>query len=242
MRNQDASYTVGSEQTFWAYTRAQGKTYASDRPRHSLKLFEIIIGHHISTGGQLDTVVKTRRISAARSYSVSTTSPVLFEVSAAEALGADLEPPKIDGRVDLLTAATEPRWLGGNIALWAGTGMSVDSTMTPNGAVVEAIVDEKMSELSPYMDLILVSPVEESNKERDFRKEWNRNRGSVEKENGDLSVVRDVAIEFVRVLGTGRPAGTEEGIVRKLRVQVGSLLHEGINLGEEGLRRGAWKR
>ncbi|OTA96346.1 hypothetical protein M434DRAFT_67822 [Hypoxylon sp. CO27-5] len=184
---------MAHEKTFLAYTKAQGETYAADRPRYSPELFRIIIDHHTSTGGQLNTVLDvgcgtgqaTRdlasyfsnaigldpsegMISTARSPSKLVTSPIRFEVSAAEVLGADLEPPITDGSVDLLTAATAAHWFemerfwssaarvlkpGGTVALWARTWMSVDPIMTPNGPAVKAAVDETLSELEPYMNL-----------------------------------------------------------------------------------------
>ncbi|KAI0133432.1 S-adenosyl-L-methionine-dependent methyltransferase [Hypoxylon sp. NC0597] len=184
---------MAHEETFLSYTEAQGKAYAADRPRYSPELFKTIIDHHTSTGGQLDTVVDvgcgtgqaTRdlasyfytlvgldpsegMINTARSSSEFVTSPIRFKVSAAEVLGADIEPPITDGSVDLLTAATAAHWFdmerfwssaarvlkpGGTVALWARTGMSIDPIMTPNGAAVKAAVDEAVGELEPYMNL-----------------------------------------------------------------------------------------
>ncbi|KAI1410058.1 S-adenosyl-L-methionine-dependent methyltransferase [Hypoxylon sp. FL1857] len=297
---------MAPEETFRTYTQAQGETYAADRPRYSQKLFTIIIDHHTSTGGQLGTIVDvgcgtgqaTRdlapyfanavgldpsegMISAARSSSEPATSPIRFEVSAAENLGSGLESPIADGSVDLITAATAAHWFdmanfwssaarvlkpGGTVALWARTGMSVDPVMTPNGVAVKAAVDEALSELEPYMSLGNVLSrnlyvnlplpwtsgvaVEQFDQSNFFRREW-KNGDSVEKENEDLGTGRTVTLdEVVRVLGTGSPvtrwreahpdkAGTEEDIIRKLRVRVESLLHEvGVKPGEEALRRG----
>ncbi|KAI1135740.1 S-adenosyl-L-methionine-dependent methyltransferase [Hypoxylon sp. FL0543] len=183
---------MAPEQTFRAYTQAQGEAYAADRPRYPPKLFEFIIDHHSSTGGQLDTVVDvgcgtgqaTRdlapyfanaigldpskgMISAARHSFTSAISPVRFEVSAAEVLGADLTPPIAQGSIDLLTAATAAHWFdmtkfwfsaarmlkpGGTVAIWARTGLSVDPIMTPNGAAIKAVVDEAVDELKSYMN------------------------------------------------------------------------------------------
>lgn len=121
--------------TFCAYTQAQGKLYAAGRPGYSPELFKIIVNYHVSTGGQLDTVVDagcgtgqaTRdlapyfsntigldpsegMISTARETAKSAASPIRFEVSAGEVLGTDLEPPIADGSVDLITAATAAHW------------------------------------------------------------------------------------------------------------------------------------
>ncbi|KAK9370771.1 S-adenosyl-L-methionine-dependent methyltransferase [Lipomyces kononenkoae] len=183
---------TSEEETFRAYTQTQGKTYATGRPGYSPELFKIIIDHHTSTGGQLDTVVDvgcgtgqaTRdlapyfanaigldpsegMIGTARASAESATSPIRFEVSAAEALGTDLEPPIADGSVDLLTAATAAHWFdmarfwtraacvlkpGGTVAIWSRSGVSVDPIKTPNGAAIKAAVDEALdNELRPYM-------------------------------------------------------------------------------------------
>lgn len=121
--------------TFRTYTQAQGESYAAARPGYSPDLFKIIIDQHVSTGGQLDTVVDagcgtgqaTRdlapyfshaigldpsegMITTARGASKSMASPIRFDLSAGEILGTDLEPPVADGSVDLITAATAAHW------------------------------------------------------------------------------------------------------------------------------------
>ncbi|KAI0970196.1 S-adenosyl-L-methionine-dependent methyltransferase [Xylaria arbuscula] len=123
------------EETFRTYTQAQGETYAVGRPGYSPELFKIVIAHHTSTGGQLNTVVdigcgtgqatldlapyfanaigldpSEGMIGTARASAESANLPIRFEVSAAEALGTDLKPPIADGSVDLLTAATAAHW------------------------------------------------------------------------------------------------------------------------------------
>lgn len=176
--------------TFRTYTQAQGEKYASGRPGYSRGLFEVIINQHTSTGGQLDTVLDagcgtgqaTRdlapyfsnaigldpsegMIATARALGNSATPPIRFDVSTAEVLGADLEPPIAAGSVDLLTAATAAHWFdmagfwrsaarvlkpGGTVALWARTAMSIDPTKTPNGTAIEGIVDGVYRELEPF--------------------------------------------------------------------------------------------
>ncbi|KAI0529960.1 S-adenosyl-L-methionine-dependent methyltransferase [Xylaria digitata] len=126
---------ASEEETFRAYTQAQGETYAVGRPGYSPELFKLIVAHHTSTGGQLNTVVdigcgtgqaildlapyfanaigldpSEGMIGTARASAESTNLPICFGVSAAEALGADLRPPIADGNVDLLTAATAAHW------------------------------------------------------------------------------------------------------------------------------------
>ncbi|KAI0157983.1 S-adenosyl-L-methionine-dependent methyltransferase [Hypoxylon sp. FL1284] len=143
------------EQTFRAYTQTQGNNYAAWRPGYSPELFKIIVEHHTSTGGKLDTVVDvgcgtgqaTRdlapyftdaigldpsagMISAARASAQSAASPIRFEVSAAEALGTDLSPPIADCSVDLLTAATAAHWFD-----MAGFWASAARVVKPGGTV-----------------------------------------------------------------------------------------------------------
>ncbi|XXH00892.1 hypothetical protein Hte_007243 [Hypoxylon texense] len=179
------------ENTFRAYTQTQGTAYAAWRPGYSPELFKIIIDHHTSTGGQLNTIVDvgcgtgqaTRdlapyfantigldpsegMIGTARASAGAANPPVRFEVSAAEALGTDLEPPIADASVDLLTAATAAHWFdmprfwrsaarilkpGGTVALWARTRMAVNPLKTPNGPAIRAAIDEIFdTELEPY--------------------------------------------------------------------------------------------
>ncbi|KAK6337298.1 hypothetical protein TWF730_002704 [Orbilia blumenaviensis] len=185
---------VQEEVTFRSYTRAQGDTYAIGRPAYSPKLFKVIIDHHTSTGGHLDTVVDVGcgagqatlglapyftnaigidqskgMISTARASAASKSLNVRFEVSAAETLGSDLEPPIADGSVDLLTAATAAHWFdmarfwrsaarvlkpGGTAALWVRTGVAVDSIRNPNGVAIRAMVKEIFAtELRPFSRL-----------------------------------------------------------------------------------------
>ena len=121
--------------TFCTYTQAQGQSYAAGRPGYSPELFKIIMDHHVSTGGQLDTVIDVGcgtgqairdlapyfsnaigldpsegMISTARETAKSSASPIRFEISAGEVLGTDLKPPIADGSVDLITAATAAHW------------------------------------------------------------------------------------------------------------------------------------
>ncbi|KAI1762467.1 S-adenosyl-L-methionine-dependent methyltransferase [Hypoxylon sp. FL1150] len=179
------------EKTFRAYTQEQGATYAAGRPGYAPALFKIIVDHHTSTGGQLDTIVDAGcgtgqatqdlapyfantigldasegMINTARASAKSSARPIRFEVSGAEALGSDLEPPIADGSVDLLTVATAAHWFdmagfwrsaarvlkpGGTVALWARTGPAVNPHRTPNGAAIRAAVDEiYQDELNGY--------------------------------------------------------------------------------------------
>ncbi|KAL6904290.1 S-adenosyl-L-methionine-dependent methyltransferase [Trichoderma evansii] len=179
-----------NEETFRAYTQKQGEMYAADRPGYSPALFKSIIDHHKSTGGELNTIVDVGcgtgqatcdlaqyfseaigldpsegMIEIARASAKSALPPVRFDISAAEDLGTDLEPPIAESSIDLLTAATAAHWFdlarfwpkashilkpGGTVALWARTGMSIDPTQTPNGSAIKAALEAFHSELLPY--------------------------------------------------------------------------------------------
>jgi trans-aconitate 3-methyltransferase len=126
-----------SEKTFRSYTHEQGATYAQNRRGYHPNLYQIILDHHTSTGGQLTTILDVGcgpgtairklaprfthaigldpsegMISTARSLGgvSSTSQPIRFEVSTAEDLGSQLSPPIPDSSVDLITAATAAHW------------------------------------------------------------------------------------------------------------------------------------
>ncbi|KAI8181024.1 putative methyltransferase [Colletotrichum sp. SAR 10_75] len=132
-----APTSVPRENTFRKYTAEQGKFYAKGRPVYDDCLYDIIIDHHKSTGGKLDTLLDigtgpgtvarglgprfkevigldpaAGMIAAARSFGgVSGNSePIRFDVSTAEELGSNLSPAVADGSVDLVTAATAAHW------------------------------------------------------------------------------------------------------------------------------------
>lgn len=173
---------AAQEATFRAYSQQDGTTYAAGRPGYSPELFKIIIDHHKSTGGKLDTVIDvgcgpglaTRdlaryfantigldpsqgMIDAAHASTASSSSPMRFEVSAAESLGLDLDPAIQENSVDMITAATAAHWFdmnrfwqsaarvlkpGGTVAIWTRTGVAIDPARTANGAAVKAAVEQ----------------------------------------------------------------------------------------------------
>jgi ubiquinone/menaquinone biosynthesis C-methylase UbiE len=121
-----------TEKTFSSYNQEQGKAYAQIRRDYHPDLYQTIINHHTSTGGELDTLLDVGcgpgtaarglaphfahvigldpsegMITTARSVGVvtSTSEPVRFEVSTAEELGGNLSPPVQDSSVDLITAS-----------------------------------------------------------------------------------------------------------------------------------------
>ena len=125
------------EKTFSSYNQEQGKAYAQIRRGYHPSLYETIISHHTSTGGQLDTLVDVGcgpgtaafalaphfahvigldpsegMLTTARSLGgvTSTSEPVRFEFSTAEDLGGNLLPPVQDSSVDLITAANAAHW------------------------------------------------------------------------------------------------------------------------------------
>ncbi|KAK0128449.1 hypothetical protein ONS95_000421 [Cadophora gregata] len=130
--------TISSEKTFTSYTKDQGKSYAQVRPSYHPKLYETILKHHTSTGGQLTTLLDVGcgpgittlalapnftlsmgldpsegMINNARSLgggSTASLSPIRYEISTAEDLGWHLTPPVAEASVDLLTASTAAHW------------------------------------------------------------------------------------------------------------------------------------
>jgi SAM-dependent methyltransferase len=129
--------TPAAEKTFTSFTKEKAANYAQNRPTYHPNLYKIIIDHHTSTGGQLDTLLdigcgpgsaardlaprfahalgldpSEGMITNARSLAgVSATSePIRFEISTAEDLGSNLSPPVEDSSVDLIIAATAAHW------------------------------------------------------------------------------------------------------------------------------------
>lgn len=125
------------EKTFASYNHEQGKAYAQVRRDYHPSIYQAVLDHHTSTGGQLDTLVDVGcgpgnaarqlgkhfkhaigldpsqgMISMARSLggTTSTSETINFEVSDAQQLGANLSPPIEDSSVDLITAATAAHW------------------------------------------------------------------------------------------------------------------------------------
>lgn len=128
------------EKTFSSYTQDQGQKYASARRDYHPKLYQAVIDHHVSTGGQLDTLIDigcgpgnvTRSLAphfahaigldpsegmltTARAQAVDTltsaSEPVRFELSTAEELGTTLaRNPVQEGSVDLIAAGNAAHW------------------------------------------------------------------------------------------------------------------------------------
>lgn len=125
------------EATFRAFTEKQGADYAQNRRDYHSDVYQAIIDHHTSTGGELSVLLdvgcgpgtavrslaplfahaigidpSAGMIATARSLGGTTAASdqIRFEVSAAEDLGSALSPPVPDGSVDLLTASTAAHW------------------------------------------------------------------------------------------------------------------------------------
>lgn len=150
------SASSSHEVTFRSYTSEQGKKYARARGDYSPTLYQSVIDHHTSTGGQLDTVLDVGcgpgngaralaphfthaigldpsegMITTARSLGgSSSTGPIRFDISTAEDLGSNLSPPVSDGSVDLITAATAAHWFD-MPAFWEQAA----KTLKPGGSV-----------------------------------------------------------------------------------------------------------
>ncbi|KAI1449678.1 S-adenosyl-L-methionine-dependent methyltransferase [Annulohypoxylon stygium] len=182
-----------SETTFKAYKHEQGTAYSQARLGYDTNLYQFIVDSHISTGGKLDTVLDVGSgpgvaargiaphfahvigidasegmISAARSIGgvSSTSEPIRYEISGAEQLGSNLNPPIPDSSVDLITAATAAHWFdmdrfwpraaqvlkpGGSVALWTISAMEVHPS-TPNYQEIQKVLDKfRSEELGPYL-------------------------------------------------------------------------------------------
>jgi trans-aconitate 3-methyltransferase len=129
--------TPAAEKTFSSFTKDKAANYAQNRRGYHPNLYKIIVDHHTSTGGQLDTLLdigcgpgtaardlaphfahvigldpSEGMINTARDLAgvSSTSEPIRFEISTAEDLGSNLSPPVEDSSVDLIVAATAAHW------------------------------------------------------------------------------------------------------------------------------------
>lgn len=145
-----------TERTFTKYTPAQATTYTQTRRNYHSSVYDFIITHHTSTGGELTTLLDvgcgpglaTRSlaphfqhatgldpspgmIATAQSLGGTTaapaTSPINYAVSAAETLTA--VPPH---SVDLLTVANAAHWFASMRHFWTRAAQ----VLRPGGTVV----------------------------------------------------------------------------------------------------------
>lgn len=137
MTQSPSSATGAKEKTFSNYSEEQGKAYAQGRPDYHPNVYETVVNQHISSGGQLDTLLdlgcgpgnvarslgihfthaigldpSAGMIATARSMggTTSTSEPIRFDISTVEDLGSTLSPPVADNSVDLITAANAAHW------------------------------------------------------------------------------------------------------------------------------------
>jgi trans-aconitate 3-methyltransferase len=172
-----------SEKTFKSFTNEQSENYAKARPTYHENVYKTVIDYHTSKGGHLDNVIDVGcgpglatigiapyfalvtgldpsegMIETSRSAGGTSASgePIRYEVSSAEHLGQDLEPPVANASVDLITAATAAHWFdmtvfwpraakvlkpGGTVAIWSVTTMKVHNSV-PNWKAIQAALDE----------------------------------------------------------------------------------------------------
>jgi len=122
--------------------------------------------HAIGLDPSEGMIQTARSLNAAGSIPrTSTSEPVRFEISTAENLGRDLDPPIPDASVDLLTASNAAHWFdmagfwpsaarvlkpGGSVALWCSGEMRVHPS-TPGAEALQKAMDEiRNRELAPY--------------------------------------------------------------------------------------------
>ncbi|KAB5522152.1 S-adenosyl-L-methionine-dependent methyltransferase [Coniochaeta sp. 2T2.1] len=180
------------EKTFTSFTPSQSQSYAQHRLDYHPHLYNTIKSHHSSTSGRFHTILdigcgpgtavrslapsfehaigldpSEGMIATARSLGglTSTGEQILFEVSSAEELGANLTPPVGEGTVDLIVAATAAHWFdmplfwaragkvlkpAGTVALWTSGNFRVDPSM-PGAGEIQAILDKLETTLDGYV-------------------------------------------------------------------------------------------
>lgn len=146
-----------TEKTFRSYNSEQGKAYAKVRRNYHRSVYEAVLSHHGSSGGQFDTCVdigcgpgfvtltlaahftdaigldpSEGMINTARSFGgiTSASNAIHFEISTAEELGSNLTPPISESSVDLITAANAAHWFN-----MSGFWPSAARILKPGGTV-----------------------------------------------------------------------------------------------------------
>ncbi|KAJ6101942.1 hypothetical protein N7486_004369 [Penicillium sp. IBT 16267x] len=144
------------EKTYSNFNQAKGEAYANLRPRYHPSIYQMVMDHHNTTGGQLDILLDVGcgpgiathalapkfshvlgldpsegMVATAREHSEGKpTTNVRFEVSTAEDLGSNLSPPIQDSSVDLIISANAAHWF--NIpAFWSAAAR----VLKPSGTV-----------------------------------------------------------------------------------------------------------
>lgn len=182
------------DKTFRTYTKEQSDHYAKNRRDYHPSVYETVLNQHTSTGGQFDLVIDvgcgpgraTRHlaqhfnhaigldpseamISSAREAGgvTSTSNPVRYEVSEAEELGKNIDPPISDSSVDLIIAANAAHWFdmenfwisaarvlkpGGSVALWTTGDIRAHPDMPASAAVQDVINKHQEEYLKPHYE------------------------------------------------------------------------------------------
>lgn len=149
--------SVPTEKTFTSYNSQQANNYAEQRRNYHSSLYQKVLDHHTSTGGQRDTLVDvgcgpglaTRGLSPFFTHVIgldpseamidkarllggitSTSELIRFEHSTAEDLGKELQPRIEDSSVDLIIAANAAHWFTMG-PFWA----SAARVLKPGGSV-----------------------------------------------------------------------------------------------------------
>jgi SAM-dependent methyltransferase len=179
------------EKTFTGYTKEQSKNYAQYRLDYHESVYNAVIDRHSSTGGKFDTLLDlgcgpgqaaralaprfTNIIGLDPSEGMITTArsipgaekPIRFEISSAEELGSNLDPPIADSSVDLITASTCAHWFdmdrfwpraakvlkpGGSVAIWV-SGEAGPHPDVPNAKAIAAALKKNREEnLLPFYE------------------------------------------------------------------------------------------
>ncbi|CAI4212070.1 unnamed protein product [Parascedosporium putredinis] len=237
------------EKTFRKFSHQQGAEYAQHRRDYHPKLYQTLVDHHTSTGGQFDTLLDVgcgpglaARALAPHFRHVIGIDPSEGMLNSAIELGGESasSEPIPDGSVDLLVVSTAAHWFnmplfwaraaqvlkpGGTVALWTnGSIIRLDDYMEPG--------NRHNRELYVNMQLpwTVPDPVTEFDKESFVRKEW-----------GTDTPVSDLE----KVMATTSPvarwreahpdaANTEEDITRTMRREIEKAMHDaGVEEGKE---------
>lgn len=137
MPESSSAPTRSTEKTFTSYSQEQGKAYSQARPDYHPRVYETILSHHKTSGGQFDTFLdigcgpgnvargfsphfkhavgldpSDGMMATARSLggTTSISENIRYEISTAEDLGKYLPQPIPDASVDLITAANAAHW------------------------------------------------------------------------------------------------------------------------------------
>ena len=246
-----------TEKTFSTFTRAQSDHYAKARRGFHPAVYSTVVEKHTTTGGKLDTVLdlgcgpgtSTRMIAPyfaeaigldpsqgmidtarAAGGTSSTSKPIIYELSTAEAMGSNLSPPIQPSSIDLITASNAAHWFdmqqfwtnaarilkpGGSVALWCSGDIRVHRDM-PNSEAIQTMMDDFFEKhLMPfyepgnlmvrnrYVDLLLPWTLEEPVVEFDKETFW---RKDYDADGTDFVYNAEANMDaFEKIMSTGSP-------------------------------------